>query len=449
MGIIGALGAGRIVDEKTDPVPLSPLVEQLAINIYYNPSQQLQFLMPPSLAVPGLSSERGRPLAEYMSAAVNRTHLGSRFSAGQVVASASRQDLKDLGEVVLLSNMSEAEANLLIEGILPATPSGQQENRRVASYACVLGLADILSRLPNEDDFFTESYRVTRLLPKSLAPYMTGWLRYLVRDALAVAHEHLLQCVVIELLASGATSVARHSVVEGLLSDAHTYNAVLDSFGLRLGGENALDLPFKELHTRLENLSATDRIVEAGMARWSSSLSELGIIETVRSNPSASAMCLPILWSLATFRTSSWDESAFGFFEEHRGLGWSAIGVRQVIAPDVQRFISEGWLLRDVMAELTMRTVDQHLRVSWSRMAVDTRHDVALLISEGDRWQGRSEQKHVKDYRAGRTASRLSQVVNWLQQLGLIDASGLTEQGRLTYQRVLKTLTPEVRVEAA
>jgi hypothetical protein len=62
-GVVGARGATRIVDEKTDPAPLTALVEQLAVNNYFNPCQQLKFLLVPTLQVPGLSTERGRPLA--------------------------------------------------------------------------------------------------------------------------------------------------------------------------------------------------------------------------------------------------------------------------------------------------------------------------------------------------------------------------------------------------
>lgn len=95
------------------------------------------------------------------------------------------------------------------------------------------------------------------------------------------------------------------------------------------------------------------------------------------------------------------------------------------------------------MSDLVLRTVEQHLRVSWSRMAVDVRHDVALLTSEADRWQSRPEEKHVRDYRGGRSLSRLPQVVGWLQQLGLVDQSGLTQRGKKVYQRSLNALKAE------
>jgi len=92
-----------------------------------------------------------------------------------------------------------------------------------------------------------------------------------------------------------------------------------------------------------------------------------------------------------------------------------------------------------------LRTIEQHLRVSWSRMAVDIGHDVALLTTEGDRWQPRPGEKHVADYRAGRSASRIYQVINWLQQLNLIDKMGLTSRGKTAYQRALSTFPSEAK----
>jgi hypothetical protein len=49
----------------------------------------------------------------------------------------------------------------------------------------------------------------------------------------------------------------------------------------------------------------------------------------------------------------------------------------------------------------------------------------------------------VADYRAGRSASRIYQVINWLQQLNLIDKTGLTSSGKTAYQRALSTLPNE------
>jgi hypothetical protein len=82
-------------------------------------------------------------------------------------------------------------------------------------------------------------------------------------------------------------------------------------------------------------------------------------------------------------------------------------------------------------------------------MAVDTGHDVALLTTEADRWQSRPDAKHAQDYRAGRSASRLYQVVNWLQQLGLLNKAGLTPRGKNVFERAVTVSKAEVNREAA
>jgi len=87
-----------------------------------------------------------------------------------------------------------------------------------------------------------------------------------------------------------------------------------------------------------------------------------------------------------------------------------------------------------VIAELTRRTVDQHLRVVWSRLAQDPLRDVAVLNADGELWGYRT------DFRAGRTASRLRQAISWLQQLKLIGATGLTADGETVLKRALGTL---------
>jgi hypothetical protein len=146
---------------------------------------------------------------------------------------------------------------------------------------------------------------------------------------------------------------------------------------------------------------------------------------------------------MAAIRASSWPNPFSNPFDGRGGIGWNSIGVHEVITPAVKKFAGENWQLNRVMAELALRTIEQHLRVSWSRMAVDVGHDVALLTTEGDRWQPRPGEKHVADYRAGRSASRIYQVINWLQQLNLIDKTGLTSRGKTAYQRALSILPSE------
>lgn len=76
-------------------------------------------------------------------------------------------------------------------------------------------------------------------------------------------------------------------------------------------------------------------------------------------------------------------------------------------------------------------------------MGADARKDVALLISDGDRWTYR------KVFKAGRTDSRLRQAVGWLTQLGLIDNAGPTSRGEMILDQSLKTLKAKGAYESS
>jgi hypothetical protein len=438
-GLVGTVGATRIAGEPTDPAPLNILVDQPAVNIYLNPSLQLKFTLPPRLEVPGLSKERGIPLARLIHDAISKTRLGALFSAGELIPHASREDLREFGQVAHLTNLTEQESDLLTDGIIPAAPTTAQESRRVGTYACILGLADVLSRTPTEDDLFKEAQRMKRSLPTEVHCHLNGWLRYSMRDAIAVGHEYVLQEVLqaLLILSKGRSGIPSSDVIAYLMQNLDEHRAALSAFNLLRPGENPLALEFKELYRRIELSASADRITEGGLSRWNGSLTEIELIDLVRAHPPRVLALLPVIWCLAVVRTSLWPEPESNLIEGRRGLGWSAIGICEVIAPAIKKFIDEGWLLGHVMSELALRTVEQHLRVSWSRMAVDTRHDVALLTAEADRWQSRPEEKHVQDYRGGQSLSRLPQVVGWLQQLGLVDQSGLTPRGKKVYQRAL------------
>ena len=168
---------------------------------------------------------------------------------------------------------------------------------------------------------------------------------------------------------------------------------------------------------------------------------EWSLINSARGLGDGVLALLPVAWSIAFLRTEQWPDPRHNPFEGRRGLGWSRIGVYEVVSPAILRFRQEDWTYGEVMVELALRTIDQHLRVSWSRMAVDTKRDVALLVSEGSRWRSRSGEKHVSEYSGGRTASRLTQVANWLKQLALIEDDGLTPEGRRVLECCLATLT--------
>ena len=87
------------------------------------------------------------------------------------------------------------------------------------------------------------------------------------------------------------------------------------------------------------------------------------------------------------------------------------------------------------MGDLVGRTVDQHVRISWSRMATDITKDVSILKVDGDSWQFR------KEFYSGRTAARLNEAIGWLKQLKLIGGNGITSDGKIMLNRGYKSLS--------
>ena len=74
--------------------------------------------------------------------------------------------------------------------------------------------------------------------------------------------------------------------------------------------------------------------------------------------------------------------------------------------------------------------------MAWARLGVDPRRDVSVIAADGDDWvlvAGR-------DFRPGRTASRLKQAIGWLRQLNLVSASGLTSDGEHVLSQLRATL---------
>lgn len=308
----------------------------------------------------------------------------------------------------------------------------------------LLSLANSRKRPPTENDFFEESSVLDRVSPAALHHHLDNWLRHLVRDSLAVGHEHVLREALITLSGKshGVRAVSRAAVIRELCEDAPTNEATLRELHLLEDSEEIGTLAFGVLLGRIRAIVTSKEFVEGGLRRWEAEFSELALIKLVMNTSAKAVVLLPVIWCVAFLRAEEWGESDDQPFEGRAGFGWDLIGVCAVIIPEIQRFIREDWPVIQVMEELAIRTVEQHLRVSWSRMAADSRHDVALLIADGDAWQSRNE-KHAQEYNAGRTNSRISQAISWLEQLKLIDANGLTRRGTNLYSNLI-TQTAEV-----
>jgi hypothetical protein len=74
------------------------------------------------------------------------------------------------------------------------------------------------------------------------------------------------------------------------------------------------------------------------------------------------------------------------------------------------------------------------LRVTWSRFAAPNGKDVSVLVADVETWARNN------GFAAGRTESRLSVAVSWLEQLSLINEIGITPSGQRVLDHATDTL---------
>ena len=434
VGIIGATEARKLAGAEDDPIALRKLVSQLATSIYSNPSEQLGLTVSRGDSFPGLTRERGLVLAGVFSDSAMSTALGLELSKGSAPESVARSALEEFGQIVAFDRISDAETEVLIEAILPRAPR-PEERPRLQTYTCLLALAEQLGAIPKERDLFNEAETLDRTLPEVFESVLDGWLRYRVRDLIAYIHEVAFREIVVTLQEeskrlSGAIKASQ--VVKLLMASADDQTEALKDLLLVGSGEHVRALSFRTLNERCINAFGSS-VSQRGLQRGDGQLRESRIIEIAASASAGVLAMVPVSWSLAVWRSDSWEDYSEDSFEGGTA-GWSRIGLFEVIRPAVQRYLEEDWSLQDVIADLTYRTAEQHLDIAWSRMATDSARDVAVFLSDADSWHARS-----RDFSPGRTASRISQATNWLRQLGLLD-DGLTPAGKDMLERCLETM---------
>lgn len=439
VGILGSTEGREIINSGVSPLPLKELVKQLGVNIYGGPSDQLGLTVSTDTGVPALTRERGLMLAELVNSRVSQCALGRRFAQGEIIDNASRSELEEFGLLIDSDNIPDDETDLLVSFVVPETPL-PDERARLASYGLLMHLAESLQHQPTEDDLFKAALDPEGLVPSELRPVLDGWLRYLIRDLLAVSHEVVLQQVTdaIERLGPNGNGIDAGELIEGLLAHVDDHKEVLRDAGLVEVGESPLDLPFQTLRERVQKLTTDQRSQVEGLSRWQGPLNELKLIKIARSSGIGALALLPVAWLLVTERAVSGPVGNDAVLDSLSHQGWARVGLRQVIVPSIERFLKEEWTLRNVISALARRSVDQHLRVSWSRLSQDPKRDVAVMTSDGERWAFR------KRFNAGRTASRLDRAISWLEQLGLLDETGLTPKGVSALTHCVETLAMEV-----
>ena len=439
IGILGATEARDVIISGVSPLPLKALVKQLGVNIYGGPCDQLGLTKATDTGVPALTRERGVSLAQLLNSRLAQCDLGRRFAQGEIIDHAGRAELEEFGRYIDSENIPDDETELLTSFVVPEAPL-PEERPRLASYGLLLQLANSLNRKPVEDDLFKAAFNPEDTGPSELRPILDGWLRYLIRDLLAVSHEAVLQQVTnaIERIDPNGTSIEADDVINELLAHVDDHKEALRDAGLVQFGESPLDLSFQDFYQRVQKLTAEQKSDVEGLSRWQGPLNELKLIKIVRSSGVGVLAVLPLAWLLSTERAVLGPVEDDSVFDALSHLGWARIGLKQVVIPSIRQFLKEEWTLQEVMAALARRSVDQHLRVSWSRLSQDPKRDVAVMTSDGQRWTYR------KRFNAGRTASRLDRAVGWLEQLGLLSERGLSPKGKIALARCVETLATGV-----
>jgi hypothetical protein len=432
----GVTKALFVIDEGLDPIFLEKLVDQRGYNLYAGSSYNLFLGYANEDNIPGLTQERGVPLAEIFEGLINQTAFFKALKAHPTLNSVARQDLIELGQAINLEEVGEEERTSLLSALLPPEPADkwrEREIRRIGAYTLMLELAKCHQRLPKEDDLFDAALTPVTALPKQLFSVLDGYLCYRIRDALAVAHEAMLGLVCREL-GGFEGSVHHDRIIYAVAKDPES-DLALRKLGLMKDEETVSTVRFLTLVERVGSVLLNQK-TERGLVRWQSELDENTLIKTILQNSGASTGVTPVLWLLCRHRVATGDPEAFPHLEMLLQAGSARVGLREVVFPQLETWTNANPLLIDVISWLLQRTVDQHLRIAWSRMFADMNKDVAILLCDGDLWQHRG-----KNYIGGRMASRISDAIGWLEQLQLLDRSGLTQKGEEVLTRGYEVLT--------
>lgn len=439
-GLIGADQALLRLNADTSEVEISSLVKSPASTIYTGPSDQLGLSKTRDDLVPALVDTRGLPLALAVQQRLARIPLLERLISEPKLTHAALDDLRELGAVARIDQIPDDERELLLAAIVPPKPL-LKERGRIGTYAALLALAAKKKARPTEGDLFDSACSMNGFDDPLLDHVAVGWTFYGVRDAIAVTQEAVLAAVMGEIMASldnGLAGVAREQVIGALMVRVAEHDSALRDLGLLSDTESVEDLSFRDLKRRIEERIYANSVTSHGVKRWSDKLIEPLLYKCALKSGAGALSLAVVAWILAAIRVAdAVRESA----PQSVGLsyqGWRRLGLRDVILPELERFQREDRPLREVAAELAYRTVQQHLQITWSRLQVDLRRDVALLTAEGNRWFSRG-----KSFTAGRTASRIQQALGWLSQLKLIDARGITADGDVILQRAFAVLAEE------
>lgn len=436
VGLIGPRKGALKLEGPEDPLMMERLAKQPAVLVYARPSEQLRLTHNRDPGVPELGTEKGVPLVAAVDQVLGTTVIGGRLRSGRSIESATRAEMEEFGGAAWVGDVPPQELDCLIDCILPADAAPDERNR-VATYAALLALAGLHEDSHiGETALFYEAARPERRTHDSLNGVLDGWLPYLVRDSIAVTAEYtLLQLLqTIKRLDPSGFGVLDEQVVIALLdAGADDAGRLLVEFGLADNAAELADMPFVELEGRVRATCREQTGVD-GLRRWAGGLSEVALYGAAPGAREAVTLTGMLSWILADWRAGEVVRGGMPAADLLSYQGIARFGLQEIVLPRLR-----DWRGRDVSALEAMReyahlVLDQHLRIAWTRLAADPKRDVAVLTRDGDRLFARM------NYDAGRTASRIDQVVRWLGQLKLLQNGVPTASGREALARCLQAL---------
>lgn len=432
-GLVGTKEAKKIIESGN--LRIRKLVNQPATDIYAGPSQDLAISFARK-RVPGLSEERGRPLAEAMQETVGHLTALTTIDVESEEQEISASATIELANQYSMRDPSGRERELLIDAVCPPVPL-PRELARLSAYSYLLQLATAnKSHTLDEDTVFRAAVEGEEdAMPSQLFGTSDGWLRFLIRDMLAAVHERAVGVVIAMLQECPHETSAIEKLEKKLTElDASGLFKSLGIHGLSLGST------IGELHRKIME-TVTPVTQRCGLSRWEADLDEPAVFRALVENPGPEAVALlPVAWVLACTRAgASLDDGRFSI-DQLSGARVARMGLADILMPVVTGWTDSAESIAQVIARLVRRSVDQHLGIAWYHMQADPHGNVARIVSDGSTWT------RVGEFEPGRATSRLYQAINWLGQLSLLDEDGITPDGTVLLQRNLTVLETALEV---
>lgn len=432
--LIGTREAAKAV-ATGGPLTLGTLTENLAVDAYAGPSQDLAIALP-LRPVPGLTTERGVPLASAVKTVLDQVSVLSGITASTKDQTVDRTAAAELAIAFPMTAPTGLERELLIDAILPPKPL-PGEFARLAAYCNLLHLCHTPGAHPlEEEDVFRAAIVAADSSPPELSGVADGWLRFLIRDLLTAVHERAV-AVVLDVL---RMSPERTLAIEQTLAQLSHLDpqAVLAEIGLPA---LRTDSPISELVAAVR-ARCTPQRVRSGLARWQGAFNELTLLALLDEHTEHELLCLlPVAWILAYERSKAGLGDHLLSIDHLSGASTARLGIAEFVAPAVAVWEHSRESIGNVVATLVRRSVDQHLSIAWYRMQADPSRNVSMLIADGSIWSA------PREFFGGRATSRLYQALSWLTQLGLVGGEALTADGSALLKRGLRTLQGREDIE--